>query len=482
MINSRAIANILGLLLMIEGIFILTALPVALIYHEKDSYAIIISGLIVILCGGIPWLITWKSRLSISKKDGYIIVSAGWLLFSLFGALPFIISGAIPSFTDALFESISGFTTTGASILNDIESMSHAMLYWRSLTQWIGGMGIIVLSLAILPLLGIGGMQLFIAEVPGPSPDKLHPRIQGTAKRLWLIYFVFTILEIILLWLADMDLFDAICHSFTTMATGGFSTKQASVAYWDSPYIHYIITIFMFLAGTNFTLSYFAMHFRFRRVFRNEEFRYYLGFVLGFSLVITTIMVFKMDQMPEISFRHSVFQVVSIMTTTGFITSDYILWTPVLWFLIVILMFFGGSAGSTGGSIKIMRVLLILKNSSLEFKRLIHPHAVIPVRFNHQMINPSIVTNVLAFVSFYILILVSGMIVMSALGYDLDTAFGSVATTLGNIGPGIGLVGPTDNFSHIPVFGKFFLSFLMLIGRLELFTVLILFTPEFWRK
>ncbi len=482
MINSRAIANILGFLLVIEGIFILTALPVSLIYHEKDAFAFVISGLIAIVGGGVPWFITRKSKLSISKKDGYIVVSMAWILFSLFGAIPFVIGGAIPSYTDAFFETMSGFTTTGASILSDIESLSHGMLLWRSLTQWIGGMGIIVLSLAILPLLGIGGMQLFIAEVPGPSPDKLHPRIQGTAKRLWFIYLIFTIAEIILLWAGDMNLFDSICHSFTTMATGGFSTKQASIAYWDSPYIQYVLTIFMFIAGTNFTLSYFALHLNFKRVFSNEEFRYYLGFVLAFGIIISIVMILTMDLPWELSFRNSIFQVVSIITTTGFVTSDYLLWTPVLWILLVILMFFGGSAGSTGGSMKIMRVVLLLKNSALELKRLIHPNAVIPVRFNNQAVNPVIVTNVLAFVSFYILILVAGMITMSAMGYDLDTSLGAAATTLGNIGPGIGLVGPVENFSHIPQFGKWFLSFLMLIGRLELFTVLILFSPEFWRK
>jgi len=482
MINSRAIINILGFLLLIEGVFIMTAIPVALIFQEKDSYAFLISGIISILIGGISWLLTRKSQLSISKKDGYIVVSAGWILFSLFGALPFVIGGAIPSFTDAFFETMSGFTTTGASILNDIESLSHGMLFWRSLTQWIGGMGIIVLSLAILPLLGIGGMQLFIAEVPGPSPDKLHPRIKGTAKRLWIIYLIFTFAQIILLWIGSMDLFDAICHSFTTMATGGFGTKQDSIAHWNSPYIQYVITAFMFIAGTNFTLSYFALHLQFDRVFKNEEFRYYLGFVVVFTVIMTVIMINTMDLSIEESFRNTLFQVVSIITTTGFITSDYMLWTPVLWVMIVVLLFFGGSAGSTGGSIKIMRVILVLKNSALELKRLIHPNAVIPVRFNQQAVSQGIITNVLAFVSFYILIVVGGTVIMASMGYDLDTSLGSVATCLGNVGPGIGRVGPVESFSHIPVLGKWFLSFLMLIGRLELFTVLVLFTPEFWKK
>ena len=328
-------------------------------------------------------------------------------------------------------------------------------------------MGIIVLSLAVLPLLGIGGMQLFVAEVPGPSPDKLHPRIRGTAKRLWFIYTFFTLLETLLLVLGKMDLFDALNHSFTTMATGGFSTKQASIAYWDSPYIHYVITLFMFIAGTNFTLSYFALHLRFDKVFKNEEFRFYLGFVVLFTLVISISMWLTMGVNAEKAFRDSLFQVVSIMTTTGFVTSDYQSWIPILGILIFLLMFFGGSAGSTGGGVKIMRVVLLFKNSGLELKRLIHPNAVIPVRFNRQAVEPNIITNVLAFVSFYILTIVASMVVMSAMGYDLDTSAGAVAATLGNIGPGIGEVGPIENYSHIPEFGKWFLSFLMLIGALS---------------
>jgi len=482
MFHTRSIINILGSLLIIEGFFILLCLPVSLLYRENDSSGILISGLITGLTGFTAWFVTRKTPRNISTRDSYVIVTSGWVFFSLFGALPFFISGAIPSFTDAFFETASGFTTTGASILQDVESISHGMHFWRSLTQWIGGMGFIVLSLAILPLLGIGGMQLFIAEVPGPAPDKLHPRIADTAKRLWLIYVIFTLSEAILLWLGDMSLFDSLCHSFTTMATGGYSTKQASIAYWDSPYIHYVITFFMFIAGTNFTLSYFALHLRFNKLYKNEEFRYYLGFVIGFTILIALIMIFTMKKPLESSFRHSLFQVVSIMTTTGFVTSDYMLWTPILWVIIVFLMFFGASAGSTCGSIKLMRIILLIKNSALEMKRLIHPNAIIPVRFNGVTIHPDITTNVLAFVSFYLIIVVISIAIISAFGYELDTSLGAVASTLGNIGPGIGLVGPAYSFDHFPVIAKWFLSMLMIIGRLELFTVLLLFTPGFWKR
>jgi len=482
MINKKVIFHILGFLLVVEAIFMLVSTGVALIYRENDVTELLLSSLITMVSGLIFYLPTLKSSRQIGKREGYIIVSLVWIIFSFFGSLPFVLTGAIPDFTNAFFETISGFTTTGSSILNDIESLSHGVLFWRSITQWMGGMGIIVLSIAILPVLGIGGMQLFVAEVPGPTPDKLHPRIRETAKRLWGIYIIYTFLETILLLFGGMGLFDAICHSFTTMATGGYSTKQASIAYWNSPYIQYVIIVFMFLAGTNFTLSYFGMHFKFKKVFKDEEFKWYLGFVVLFTLVVMGGLLFYHEHGLERAFREALFQVVSVMTTTGYVTADYLSWIPFLGFIIFSLMFFGGSTGSTGGSIKIMRVVLILKNSYYELKRLLHPNAVIPVKYNGHVVNPRILTNILAFFSIYILIFGISVVVMSFMEPSLDTAMGAVATTLGNIGPGIGSVGPMDNFYHLPVFGKWFLSFLMLLGRLELFTVLILFIPSFWKK
>lgn len=465
-----------------EGLFMLLGLPFSLYYKEDDFFAIAISAAITITAGGFGWILTRKASSSLGKREGYIIVSTGWIFFSLFGSIPFIISGAIPSFTDAFFETISGFTTTGASILQDVESVPHGLLLWRSLTQWLGGMGIIVLSIAILPILGIGGMQLFIAEVPGPAPDKIHPRVKETAKRLWAIYIIFTGIETILLLFGGMNLFDAICHSFTTMATGGYSTKQASIAYFASPYIQYVITVFMFLAGVNFTLSYFALHLRFDRVWKNEEFRFYIFFILGSTILVMVGLMVWQDTGLEKSFREAVFQVVSIITTTGYVTADYLKWAPALGIVILVLMFSGGSAGSTGGSIKMVRLMLLFKVGYLELKRLMHPNAIVPVRFNHRAVSPQIISNILAFVVFYMVITGFGVIVMGALGCDLDTAFGSVAATLGNIGPGIGDVGPAFNYFHLPALGKWFLSFLMLLGRLELFTVLVLFSPSFWKK
>lgn len=482
MFNYRLVFQFLGLMLLIEGIFMWLCIPVSLLFHDHELMSLGIGGGISIVTGGLIWLINLKASKSLNARDGFLIVSIGWILFSLFGSVPYVLSGEVSGFTDAFFETVSGFTTTGATILNEIEVLPHGLLFWRSLTQWLGGMGIIVMSLAILPLLGVGGMQLFVAEVPGPVPDKLHPRIKETAKRLWAIYIIFTVAETLLLTLGGMSLFDAVCHSFCTMATGGYSTKTASLAAWDSPFIHYVVAVFMFLAGTNFTLSYFAMHLNFKRVWRNEEFRYYVGFLAGFTILLTLILSYTEVQSGEESFRHSLFQVVSIVTTTGFVTYDYLSWVPLIGIMLFMMMFLGGSAGSTGGGIKIMRIVLLLKNSAMELRRLIHPNAVIPVRFNRNAVDPDILNNVFAFISFYLITIIIGVLVMATMGYDLGTSFGSVAATLGNIGPGIGLVGPVENYAHIPHFGKWFLSFLMLIGRLELFTVLILFSPTFWKK
>jgi trk system potassium uptake protein TrkH len=482
MINFKVTGFILGILLVLEGCFMALAAPVSAIYGDNDYYTILLSACITIGTGLILWLLFRNSSRMVGKREGYLIVTSGWIMFSVFGSLPFLLTDAIPSYTDAFFESISGFTTTGASILDNVESLSHGLLFWRSMTQWLGGMGIIVLSLVILPILGIGGMQLFIAEVPGPTPDKLPPRIKETAKRLWAIYLMITLAEVFLLRLGGMDLFDSICHSFTTMATGGFSTRQASIA-MDSAYIQYIITLFMIVAGVNFGLSYLAIHFKFRRIWQNEEFRSYLIFIGVFTLIITLVLaVNNSGQNIEKAFRDSLFQVVSIMTTTGFATVDYLTWQSSAIILLVVLMFFGGSAGSTGGSIKIVRIVLMLKNGFLELKKLLHPNAIVPVRLDNEAIKPETIFNVLAFISVYVLITAFGVIVVSFMGYDLESSIGAVAATLGNIGPGIGDVGPIYSYSHFSVFGKWFLSFLMLIGRLELFTVLVLLTPAFWRK
>lgn len=481
--NYRVIINILGIFLMLNGGFMLTCIPFSLYYQDGALWSITGSAALTAASGFLMWLFTNKNlKKELKKRDGYLVVTGGWLMMSLFGSLPYILSGSIPNLTDAFFETISGFSTTGATILTDIEAVSEGILFWRSLTQWIGGMGIIVLTVAILPILGIGGMQLFVAEAPGISPDKLQPRIKETAKRLWLIYLGFTVIEMGLLWAGGMTFFDAINHSLTTMATGGFSTKNASIAYFTSPYIQYVIILFMFLAGTNFTMTYFALHGRFRKVIRNDEFRFYSGFCIMISLVVGLVIYgLGLDHL-ELALREALFQVVSIITTTGYITADYTAWTPFITVLFFVMLFFGASAGSTSGGVKIVRHIILIKNSILELKRQLHPNAVIPVRYNGKAVSSDITYNILAFIMIYIFIFAVGSIIMGVLGSDFITAIGAVATCLGNIGPGIGSVGPVDNFASISAPGKWLLSFLMLLGRLELFTVLILFTPYFWKS
>jgi len=482
MLNFKLIIKILGFLLVVEGFAILIACCIALLYQGPDSYPLFKSALICVVTGGLAILLTRNAKKAISKNDGFLIVSLVWVIFSLFGSLPYLISGSIPNLTDAFFETMSGFTTTGASVLNNVEGLPHGILFWRSMTQWLGGMGIIVLSLAILPVFGIGGMQLFAAEVPGPVADKLNPRISQTAKNLWAIYIVFTLTETILLWIGGMGFFDAINHSFTTMATGGYSTKQASVAYWDSPYIQYVITLFMFIAGANFTLSYSALTGKFERVYKDEEFKYYLLFAVGFTAVIFGGLVLTTELGFEHAFRDSLFQVVSIMTTTGYATADYMIWAPILTYVLFAVFFFGGCAGSTGGGIKIMRIVLLMKNSYYELRRLLHPNAVIPVRFNGRAVSEQIITNVLAFFMIYIIIFFFSSVLLTIIDPSLESAMGAVATSLGNIGPGLGNYGPAYTFFDLHPAGKWLMSFLMLLGRLELFTVLVLFAPAFWRK
>ncbi len=482
MLNGKIIGRVLGILLILEGICMLTIIPVSLYYSEGDLVPVLISAFITLAVGVFMSQVFRAHDSTIGKREGYLIVTGSWLVFSLFGSLPFAIGNNIPSYTDAFFETISGFTTTGASILTDIESMPHGLLYWRSMTQWLGGMGIIVLSLAILPVLKIGSMQLFSAEVPGPTPDKLHPKIRETAKRLWLIYLGFTLAEAILLKLGGLNFFDSICHSFTTMATGGYSTKTASIAAFNTPYVHYVIIVFMMIAGTNFSLAYFGLHGRLKKIITNEEFLFYITLLLVFIAGVTAVLHFSRGFALEESFRHAAFQVVSIVTTTGYATADYCSWGPFLVLVIFILMFTGGSAGSTGGGIKMVRLLLLAKNSRQELRRLIHPNAVIPVRLNHKAVPQNILYNVLAFIVFYFLIAGVSAMIISAMGYDLSSSFSAVAASLGNIGPGLGKVGPTMNYAHFPVLGKWFLSFLMLLGRLELFTVLVLFTKWYYKN
>ncbi|MDC1197784.1 TrkH family potassium uptake protein [Algibacter sp.] len=494
-LNYKIIFHFLGLLLLFNGGFMLLSALVSLIYKDGVTFQIFLAGIITLLVGVVSMVFTRRHKKEINKREGYIVVSFGWVIMSLSGTLPYVLTESIPSFTNAFFETMSGYTTTGASILNDIEAVPKGILFWRSLTHWIGGMGIIVLAIAILPLLGIGGMQLFAAEAPGPSADKLHPRITDTAKRLWLIYFGYTAAETLLLSVAGMSFFDAINHSLCTLSTGGFSTKNASIAYWNGqPLIQYIIILFMFLAGTNFVLSYFAFKGRIQKVIHDEEFKLYFKFIAIFTIIAAVIIYFRADISKssivhpmvwgeaESAFRHGLFQVLSVITTTGFVTADYTLWTPFLVVLFFGLMFLGGSAGSTSGGVKVVRHLILIKNSFLEFKRTLHPNAIIPVRYNNKAINRFIVFNVLAFFILYMLSFIIGALVFSMFEIDFKSAIGLSASTLGNVGPALGDFGPVNNYAALPPLAQWWACFLMLIGRLELFTVLILFTPFFWRN
>lgn len=481
-INFRLVLSIIGFLLIIETCFMLVSLIPSAIYHGGDFSAILFSSIITFLSGSILWLqYKRKEEVSLGKREGYIVVSFSWIIFSAFGALPFLLSGSVSSYTDAFFETMSGVTTTGSSIYTDVEIVPKGILFWRSIIQWVGGVGIIVLSLAILPILNIGGTALYVAEVPGPTKDKIHPRIKETAKRLWAVYVILTLSQVFLLVIGDMNLFDALCHTFTTMATGGFSTKNSSLADY-SPYIQYVVVVFMVLAGVNFTLHYYALHGKFRKFWGDEELRFYMILILVASVIIATPLFLNHFAGAEKSFRDALFQVVSIVTTTGFVTSDYLMWPGMLWFLIFLLFFAGACSGSTAGSIKMIRHIFLFKNSSLELKRLLHPNAVLPVRYNGKPVPRDIIFNVLAFFLFYMVIFALGSMIMTMAGLDFESALGAVATSLGNIGPGLGSVGPVGNFAHVSVFGKWFLSFMMLLGRLELFTVLILLSPAFWRK
>lgn len=480
LINIKVVTNIVGGLIIISGALMSLAIPVSLYYQSTDLKAIFLATIITLLSGLGLKLATRKHKNDeVKKREGYLIVGLGWLAMTLFGTLPYVISGAIPDYTNAFFETISGLTTTGASILNDIESLPKGVLFWRSMTQWIGGMGIIVLTIAILPLLGVGGMELFASESPGPTKDKIHPRIKETAKRLWFIYFSLTVLQCILLMLAGIDFYDAINHSLTTMSTGGFSTKQASVAAFNSPIAEYIIIAFMFIAGTNFTLLYFGFKFKFRKFWKNDEFKWYLAAVLMLCGAIVPV-IYLGDF--EKAFRDALFQVVSILTTTGFATTDFTTWGSFATFIFFLLLFTGASAGSTSGGMKIVRIVLLMKNGFLEFKRRLHPNAIVPVNLNDQVVSSKIIYNLLAFVFFYLFLFVTGSILLTFFGLEFKEAISAAATSIGNVGPGIGELGPSGNFYKLPNAAKWILTILMLMGRLELFTIAILFTPYFWKR
>lgn len=491
-INFFNVLGILGAFIFYLGFALLAPMFIDLIYGEGIWHTFLYSASIAFILGGALYYF-FKPKEELRLREGFLVVSLTWLFLSLVGALPFVISGFLPSYTDAVFETMSGLTTTGATIFGgetssgflnpNIESLPMSILFWRSLSHWIGGMGIIVLTLAILPLLGVGGMQLFEAESPGPTTDKLTPHIQETAKLLWGVYVTFTGVEFLLLWAhPSMDWFEAINHAFSTLATGGFSTKDASIQAFDSVYIDTVITLFMFLAGISF-----AMHFRLLRgdiksFFSYRETRFYaLITFISISVVSLSLWIFNEYSMGE-ALRYGAFQVAAIVTTTGFGTDDYELWHSLGSFFLFLLFFTGGCAGSTGGGVKMIRWMIIIRNTFREFKQMVHPHAVLPIRIGNKTIDHHIQRTVLSFFVLYLVIFGLGALIIASMGYDLESAIGASIACLGNIGPGWGEFGPTDNYAQIPYIGKWVLILMMMIGRLELFTVLLIFTPSFWKQ
>jgi len=483
LINKAVVLNVVGTLIIITGFLMAIAIPFSFYYDDGMHGVFIKSTIIILIIGLITKYLTRKKKGDeVKKREGYLIVAIGWFAMIICSAIPYLLSGAFDGITNVFFETVSGLTTTGSSILNNIEQIPESILFWRSMTQWIGGMGIIVLTIAILPLLGVGGMELFASEAPGPTKDKIHPRIKETAKRLWLIYVILTLTQALCLWLADMPLFDAINHSLTTISTGGFSTKQASIGAFASPLIHYIIIVFMFLGGTNFTLLYFGARFKFKKFLDNDEFKWYVSAILLLLLVIVPIVNQATNSNLENNFRLALFQIISIITGTGYSTNDFTTWGAFATFIFFLLMFSGASSGSTSGGIKMVRIILLIKNTFLEFKRRLHPNAIIPVYLNKIAVSPKIIYNLLAFIFFYLFTFVVGAIILTFIGLDFQDAVSASITAVSNVGPGIGSVGPSASFAHLPVAAKWVLSCLMILGRLELFTIAILFTPYFWRR
>lgn len=484
-LNYRIVAKIIGFISIIVGLFMLLPALVSYISNGSDAYCFLYAGLGTIFFGSIFALVKVKKK-SITKREGYLIVSLGWITMCLVGSLPYFIHHDI-SLSEAIFESTSGFTTTGASIFSDIESLSQGTLFWRSLTQWIGGMGIIVFTIAIFPLLGIGGVELFVAEAPGVQSDKFHPRIKEVAKRLWFIYVGLTVfLGIILFLFGNMNLFDSVNHALTTMSTGGFSTKNDSIAHFDSKWVQYPIILFMFVGGMNYTIIYFLFKGNFKRALKSDEWKFYIKFVL-FTIITGSLLHYFLDGgTPEVVFREVTFQVISVITTTGFITADYTAWHHIFTLLFFILIFVGGSGGSTSGGIKMIRHLVFFKNSILEFKRILNPAAFLRIKVDGRTVDGKIITRILVFLLFYLIIFILGSIAMIIILNDDPTPFlsaiGSTATCISNVGPAIGSVGPVNNFAHIPAVGKIILSFIMVVGRLEVFSVLIILTPFFWKN
>ncbi len=479
----RFILKILGILTFIFGLSMIFALIVGLYYQDQSLVPVLKSMGITVSAGFLLFVFFRNDKAeTISQREGMAIVALGWTFVGFFGALPFYLGDGYFTFVDAVFESVSGFTTTGSSVLMNIEALSKGLLFWRSFIQWLGGMGIIVLSVAILPFLGVGGMQLYKAEVPSPVPDKLRPRIRDTASILWKVYALISLAEVVLLMIGGMNLYDALCHTFTTMPTGGFSTQNASIAHYDSIYFDGVFIFFMLMAGVNFSLHYQMLRGKPLAFWRDSEFRFFLGTVVFLVAVVSLNIFGSVYESIAQAFRYGAFQVVSIITTTGYATADYEQWPAMSQLILLLCMFIGASAGSTGGGVKCLRVMLCIKFCYKQLFALIHPHAVSHVKLGGKVVSDEVMQSILGFLALYIGLFAISSVILAGMGVDFTTSFSAVAASIGNIGPGFGMVGPVDNYAQIPYLGKWLLIWCMLLGRLEIFTIIILVVPEFWRK
>ncbi len=484
--NNKTIFQILGVIIGYIGLSMLVPLTLSIYFRDGMANGILLASVVTSLSGFSIFYFFKRQQsnaeTTVSIRDGFIIVSFAWLITVLIGTLPYIFTGTIPNFTDALFESTSGFTTTGATILSDIEGLPASIIFWRSFTHWIGGIGIVVVTISVMPLLGVAGMQLFKAETPGPTTDKLSPRVKETTRILGMVYIVITLIIFISFWLGGMTAFDAVCHSFAAIGTGGFSTKNTSIAFYKSSLIEYIAIFGMFISAINFSLHYRALKGSFKDYFKSEELKWFASIILITTAIISVDIMLHNNESLADAFRKSLFNVVSLITTTGFGAEDYEKWSFGSQLLLVTIMYIGGMAGSTAGGIKVIRFALSIKLIYNGIKKHIHPKAILPIRINGTPVDRGILINVLIFTLFYAIVAIVAVISLGFLGLDVPTSIGAVATTMNGVGPGIGAVGPTENFGPLPDMAKWISCALMLLGRLEIFTVLVLFTPTFWRK
>jgi trk system potassium uptake protein TrkH len=481
-INIRLISRILGMLLFFEAGLLFVCFCVSLLYQENDYVFFAYSIGVNVAAGGLFSAFGGKTEAQLTSRDAYCVVSLTWIFFTAFGMLPFYFSGYIPSITDAFFETMSGFTTTGATILNDIEALPHGLLFWRSLTQWIGGLGIVFFTIAFLPFFSGGGQQLFMSEATGVTHSKILPKVRDTARGIWMVYLVLTFAETVLLLIGGMNLFDAVCQSFTTTATGGFSTKQASISYWNSPYIEYVVAIFMILSGVNFSLYFMSLRGHFKTSYKDEELHWFLKSVGILTAIITIALIVKNGYAPELAFRKALFQVATAHTSCGFATDDYNLWPHFTWLLLIFAMIAGGCTGSTSGGVKNMRLIISWRSIKNQFKQILHPQAVLPVKVNGQVVPSRIVASVLAFILSYFACVFIGWVLLMFFGVGLTESLGTVVSSIGNVGPGLGKFGPVYSWAALPSAAKWVLSTLMLVGRLEIFGMLMLFYPGLWKS